>query len=227
MNSIRDKLKIRGRVEIIVSKGNPQIIPGKVLPRTKVTDRHNKLTNKPIYDKIDIHVDPSKLISREVLENIVVNKGKDIVIEGLTSGTIDLIARMSIGDRGTIPSDSTVPKVPTSGLDVLFNEVFRADIDFFSLNTGGSVHEVQFVRTFTALDISITAFSNQANPVVNEVGLITADVITGAALPRPPVESPNAPDADEQLFALRTFKSVPFEAANEISVTIRYTIFLE
>lgn len=220
MNVIMEKLGIQGRVEIIVTHGKPQITP--VTPLFV-----NPLTKKTIYNSIDIYVDPSKLISRQILKNIIVNKGKDIVIEGLTSGTIDLIARMAIGDRGTIPSDSTVPKVPTSGLDELFNEVYRADIDFFSLNIGGSVHEVQFVRTFTALDISITAFSNQANPVVNEVGLITADVITGAALPRPPVESPNTPDADEQLFALRTFKSVPFEAANEISVTIRYTIFIE
>lgn len=220
MNSMRDKFKVRGRVEITVSRGTPQITPGKLL-------FINKLSNKPIYDSIGIHVDPSKLISHETLENIVVNKGKDIVIEGLTTGNIDLIARMAIGDRGTIPSDSTVPKVPTSNLDVLYNEVYRADVDFFSLNTGGLVHEVEFVRTFSALDISITAFSNQANPVVNEVGLITADVITGVALPRPAVESPASPDADEQLFALRTFKSVPFESANEISVTIRYTIFIE
>lgn len=220
MSTIQDKLGIQGRVEIIVAHGKPKITP--VTPLF-----FNNLTKKTTYNSIDIYVEPSKLISREVLKNIVVDLGKDIVIEGLTTGTIDLIARMAVGDRGTIPSDPTVPKVPTSDLDVLFNEVYRADIDFFSLNTGGSVHEVQFVRTFSALDISITAFSNQANPVINEVGLITADVITGAALPRPPVESPNAPDADEQLFALRTFKSVPFEAANEISVTIRYTIFIE
>jgi hypothetical protein len=54
-----------------------------------------------------------------------------------------------------------------------------------------------------------------------------ADLLGGAPLPRPPVAAPNTPDADESMFSIRTFKSVPFEAANEIAVTIRYTIYIE
>ena len=134
---------------------------------------------------------------------------------------------MAIGDRGTIPSDPTVPKVPTSDLPGLYNEVYRDDIDGASLDVGTpGVHEVQFVKTFDAATVPITAFSNQAAPVINEVGLVTFDFSAGA-LPRPPVAAPDAPPADEVVFSLRTFKSVPFEAANEISVTIRYTIFIE
>ena len=73
----------------------------------------------------------------------------------------------------------------------------------------------------------ITAFSNQANPIVNEVGLVMADLFGGNPLPRAPVAAPDPPDADEEVFSIRTFKSVPFEAANEIAITIRYTIFIE
>jgi len=105
--------------------------------------------------------------------------------------------------------------------------VYRADIDAVVLNVGTpTVHEALFVKTFSAVDVPITSFSNQAVPVINEVGLITADLIS-LPLPRPPVAAPAAPPADEKLFSIRTFKSVPFESANQIAVTIRYTVFVE
>ena len=76
------------------------------------------------------------------------------------------------------------------------------------------------------MDIPLSAYSDQTNPVVSEIGLIMIDQITGAPLPRPDVASPNLPDSDEALFAMRTYKTVPFEAANETAVTVRYTIFI-
>jgi hypothetical protein len=134
---------------------------------------------------------------------------------------------MAVGDRGTIPQDSTVPKVPVDTQTTLYNEVYRADVDAVVLNVGTpTTHEVKFIKSFSSLIIPITAFSNQAAPVVSEVALITVD--TGVTpLPRAPVAYPTLPDADEKMFSIRTFKSVPFEAANEISVTIRYTIYIE
>ena len=95
-----------------------------------------------------------------------------------------------------------------------------------SVTTQEDVNKVLFVTTFRAVDIPLSAYPDQTNPVINEVGLVMIDLITGAQLPRTPIASPDEPDEDEALFSMRTFKSVPFESANETSVTVRYTIFI-
>lgn len=209
----------RGRVEVFTSRGAPKLNP------------KDPIANKPgfpaVYKSCDIDFSEVPLLDQFERENIIFNQGKDRVIESLTTGFINVIARMAVGDRGTIPSDSTVPKVPTADLTGLYNEVYRDDVDATVLDVGNSKHEVKFIKTFSALVIPEASFSNQANPVVNEVGLITADLLGGEALPRDPVAAPDSPDSDESVFSLRAFKSVPFEAANEISITIRYTIYIE
>lgn len=218
--SPRDQLAPKGRVEVFVTRGKPSL------------DLYDPLPTKAGFPLVHrghrLGFEKAELLEHYDIKNIIVNGGKDKVIESLTSGFIHIIARMAIGDRGTIPADPTVPKVPVETQDALFNEVYRDDVDATVLNVGTpTTHEVKFIKTFSSLVIPITSFSNQAAPTVNEVGLITADVFTGAPLPRPPVAAPNAPDVDEKLFSIRTFKSVPFESANEISVTIRYTIYIE
>lgn len=217
----RDSLQPKGKVELFVTNGKPDIVRGDIL-------RTDPVTGQTIYKSAKIDFSGLDMLHQEVVYNIILNQGKDRVIESLTTGFIRVVARMAIGDRGTIPSDSTVPKVPDSAATGLFNEVHRDDIDTISLDIGTpDKHEVEFIKTFSALEIPITSFSNQASPVVNEVGLIVADLLSGNPLPRPPVNAPDTPDADEEMFSIRTFKSVPFEAANEIAVTIRYTIFIE
>jgi len=199
----REKLGLRGKVELFVTKGKAPIIKqGKLL--------YDK--PYPVYDKAEIDFSGTQLIDKQVLHNIILNQGKDKVITSLTTGFMRPIARMAIGDRGT----------------ELYNETYRDDVDTTTLDVGTpTVHEVQFIKTFSALNVPITAFSNQANPLVNEVALVMIDILGGNPLPRAPVASPNSPDADEELFGIRAFKSIPFEAANEIAITIRYTIFIE
>jgi hypothetical protein len=215
---MQDNLVPQGKVEIIVTKGQPKIIPGKLIATHPIK----------VYDNAEIVYNQKDLIYHDEIKNIILNAGKDRVISSLTTGFIKTACRMAIGDRGTIPSDSTVPKVPTADRTTLYNEVFRSDVDITTLNIGSpSTHEVKFIKTFAAMDIPLTAFSNQANPTVNEVAIVLADLISGQPLPRADVSAPNTPPSDEQLFAMRTFKSVPFEAANDISITIRYTIFIE
>lgn len=216
----RDGVNPKGRVEVFVTQGKPSLYLA------------NQLPSRPGYPKIyaehELDFSKVKVLASQDIMNIIVNAGKDKVIESFTTGFINVIARMAVGDRGTIPSDSTVPKVPVETQSALYNEIYRDDIDATILNIGTpTVHEVRFVKTFSSALIPITAFSNQASPVINETGLIVADLTSGAPLPRPPVAFPSAPDADEKLFSIRTFKSVPFEVANDISVTIRYTIFIE
>jgi hypothetical protein len=218
IKGLSDGLSPKGKVEIFVSRGKPTLLVGK-----PVSFAHGKF----LYDDCQIIFAKDQLISEEVLYNIIVNEGKDSVINSLFSGGLNPIGRMVIGDRGTIPSDPTVPKVPQSTFTSLYNEVYRADCDTHTIDVGTpDKHEIKFIKTFNAIDVPLSSFSNQANPVINEVGLVTYDP-AAAPFPRAAVAAPAAPLSDEKLFSIRTFKSVPFEAANEIAVTIRYTIFIQ
>ena len=219
---IREPLSPKGMLEMFVTKGRPNLIL-----KDKVPNKYNL----PTYRYHEIDFSGCQLLDSIKRQNIIVNIGKDSVIESLTTGFIKTLARLAVGDNGTIPSDSTVPKVPVPTMEELYNEVGRADADAMILNVGTpTVHEVKLVKTFTASDFPITAFFNQAKPTLNEVGLIMID-LAAAPLPRAPVYAPytvdNKPLDDELLFAIRTHKSVPFEEANDISVTIRYTIYIE
>lgn len=217
---LKDRLHPQGLVEIFVTKGKPKI------------HKFGKLASLPgfpeVYSDHRIEFTQTEILDKMEIKNIILNTGKDAVITSLTRGYILSCARLCMGDRGTIPSDSTVPKVPVATMTALYNEVYRADAEAVILNVGTpTVHEVKFIKTFAAVDIPITAFSNQAKPVVNEIGLVMINPALPPPLPRPPVASPDTPPADEVLFAMRTHKSVPFEAANDVAVTYRYTIFIE
>jgi len=228
---VRDQISPKGKVEVFVSKGKPTLSLGEKVVRTgRALELEKQGRIPPLYKSETISFKDGQLIDKQEIYNIIVNNGKDRVIESLTNGFVNIIARMAIGDRGAIPSDQTVFKVPTDDMDALYNEVFRSDLDATILDTGSEdTHEVKFIRTFSAIDpdLPITAFSNQAVPLVNEVALIMADLFTGDPLPRAAVASPATPPDDESMFSIRTFKSVPFDAANEIAITIRYTIFIE
>lgn len=207
-----------GRAEFIITKKRPTLNLGNV-----VSDNHGL----KVYDAVELVYNESDLVEKTEIENIILDLGKDSVISSLYTGQIKTIARMAIGDRGTLASDQTVPKSPTSVQSALYNEVYRGDMDAVTANVGNGVHQVQFVKTFSASEVPVTSFSNQSNPIVNEVALVMADLISGNPLPRPAIYPPTTPDADELLFAMRTFKSVPFDAANDLSITVRYTIYIE
>lgn len=216
--SLREALKPRGRVEIFITRGAPKLVLGERIPRRK--------GRPPLYKSESVDLSGCELLDHLTFENIIVNAGKDKVIEALSNGQMHLIARMAIGDNGTIPSDSTSPKTPLATRTGLYHEVYRADVESSVLDVGGDKHEVRFVKTFSAADVPITAFANQAMPVVNEVGLITVDPEVDPD-PRADVAAPATPPADEALYAMRTFKSVPFEAADDVAITVRYTIYIE
>lgn len=222
MGTCKDSLAPKGRVEIFVTKGVPKQVLGE-----EIVNKNSQSVK--LHKSCSLDFTDCEIIEQHDIQNIIVMGGKNRVIEALTTGFINQICRMAIGDRGTIPSDSTQPKTPVQTQNALFNEIFRSDVDSFVLDVDSDpeVHEVKFIKTFSAVTIPLTAYSNQANPVVNEVGLIMADLLSGAPLPRADVSAPNSPLADESLFSIRTFKTVPFEAANEISITIRYTIYIQ
>ena len=249
------------------------------------------------------HPDGSKrLFDYQRVKNIVLFQGNAEIIRTLStiSPTTKprIITRMCVGDQGTIPSDSTVPKVPVKTAASLYHEIYRKDIDSriptlyspvgltytgnttigldvlsglsstvgvvigmsvtgtgiplgavvinvissssvqisaiadssntsININFSGVINECQFSATFNATDVPTTAFANPSQPRINEVGLVIVDPTAVDGLVRSPVSSPAAPPADEVLMTIRTFKSVPFEIANDVSITIRYTIFTE
>lgn len=223
---LKDKLPLKGRFTVYVTRGMPRLIPGTRI-ETVPGPFGPVQAPKNLYRSCAIDLSQVRLISKQEINNIIVDLGKDEVIQSLTTGFVHPIVRMAIGDRGTIPSDQTVPKVPTADKTTLYNEVYRDDVDATVLNIGTpTAHEAQFIKAFSSLVIPLTSFSNQANPIVNEVGLVTAN-LNLTPLPRSAIAAPATPLADEVLFAMRTFNSVPFQAANEIAVTVRYTIFIE
>jgi hypothetical protein len=308
-----------------------------------------------------------ELFYREECKNIILYQGQAEIIRALSTVSPGIkprvIARMAVGDQGTIPSDPVVPKIPTKDLTGLYHEVYRKDIDVITptlykvydfsyqgtttagsniitalqstdgvvigmkvtgngipagtvvvailgptsvkmsnvatsaasaaqqINFKGVVNECTFVAAFNAAEVPIAAFSNPSQPRINEVSLILIDP-RSTPLPREAVAYPDAagivmpvtlqsgsatltglsstallvdnmkvtgpgiPDGtvllstsgstallsnpvtidganvqvnftDEVPMTLRTFKSVPFEEANDISVTIRYTIYTE
>jgi hypothetical protein len=222
MGIVREPLTPKGLLELFVTKGRPTLI---------LNDKVDNLYNMPIYKEHELDFSGCEVLDTIKKHNILVNIGKDAVIQSLTTGFIKTLARLAVGDNGTLPSDSTVPKTPVPTMTALYNEIGRADADAVVLNVGTpTIHEVKLIKTFSAADFPITSFFNQAKPVLNEVGLIMID-LGAAPLPRAPVYAPytpsNKPLDDELLFAIRTHKSVPFEASNDISVTIRYTIYIE
>lgn len=218
-NLAQDGFSPSGRVELFATRGRPTVKASGL-----ISDRGGL----KVYSSCEIDFSTCDVFFKDDVKNVIVNTGKDKFINAIVSGAVNVICRMAIGDRGTLPTDPSTPKQVNASMTSLFNEVYRADVDMAVLDIGTpDKHEVKFIKTFTASDIPLTAFSNAGAPVVNEVGLITADLISGDPLPRPPVSSPNEPEGDESLFAMRTYKSVPFEAANDITLTVRYTIYVE
>jgi hypothetical protein len=214
----KETIQPHGIVEFIITKKKPTLKLGNI---------KSQYNGFKVYDSVEIVYNEEDLVETMKIKNIILDGGKDSVISSLSTGNIKTICRMAIGDRGTIASDQTVPKSPTPDRTTLYNEIYRGDVDAVTVNVGSGTHEIRFVKTFNAVDIPITSFSNQSNPIVNEVALVMADIIAGNPLPRVPVTPPTLPDTDELLFAMRTFKSVPFDAANDLSITVRYTIYIE
>jgi hypothetical protein len=178
-----------------------------------------------------------ELFDYQEQHNIILYQGNTEIIRTLStvspSTAPRIINRMCVGDQGTIPSDPTVPKVPTKDLPTLigtrglYHEVYRKDVDSRTITLSGAVNECKFIATFDAADVALSAYSNPSQPRVNEVGLVIIDPVSAGGLVRSPVTAPDAPPTDEVIMTIRTFKSIPFESANDVTVTIRYTIYME
>lgn len=141
------------------------------------------------------------------------------------SSTVGVTTGMTVVGTG-IPLGAVVLSVPTP-TSVKLSVLATSSNSATPITFSGTVNECQFIATFNAADVAISAFSNPSQPRINEVSLVIIDPTAAGGLVRSAVTAPNPPDSDEVVLSLRTFKSVPFEAANDVSITIRYTIYTE
>jgi hypothetical protein len=152
------------------------------------------------------------------------HNGSD-VIDGLSS-TAGITTGMIVQGTG-IPTGSVVANPSVSPTSIQISEDATSDNTAANITFLGTTNQVEFSATFNAVDVPLSAFTNPSQPLLNEVGLVIIDPTATAGLTRSPVFAPASPPSDEVVLSLRTFNSVPFVAANDISVTIRYTIFTE
>jgi len=165
------------------------------------------------------------LIDEFTAENIVLYQGKASIITGLVNPTAVIIGRMAIGDRGTVPSDPTVPRTVAPSATRLFHEVYRQNIQTAIITTIDADNSATFTTIFRAVDIPITSYLDQTKPVINEVALVLVDTLMPPAV-RPPVAAPDPQFPGEQLFAIRTFRTIPFEAASDTTISLKYSIMI-
>lgn len=152
-------------------------------------------------------------------DNIVLNNGKQKVIESLETGSVDPVFRMAVGDAGASVGDPFQPLIPDVAETALYHEIYRKDIETITPGT----HEIEFKTDFKSVDVPATAFQNQNFQVVNEALLVMGDGMLGGG----DIYPPTTPDIDESAFAKRCFKSIPFESVNDITITIRWTIYIQ
>ena len=156
-------------------------------------------------------------------KNFIVDAGitgiRDILIGPNGGGFTGSIFRMAVGDGGTPPAELFNPKLADGTWPArtgLFAEILRQDISVFSTPTAASM---RFVGSFNSVGVTS---HNLAAKVINEAALIMGDgVLTVGGDPR---QAPTAPDPDEVMLSMRTFKSTSFDDAEDVTITITWTL---
>jgi hypothetical protein len=159
--------------------------------------------------------------------NYIVDQGLTVVRDmllGATGGGIDgSIFRMAIGDGGSTVGALYVPKLPDatwSARTELYEEVIRQDMAAFSTpSTVGA----RFVGNFNSMDVDDSSFT-LPEKVINEAALIIGDGVLTVGGDKKQVKQGDVIDADEKLFSTRTFKSAPFDPAEDVTLSLTWTI---
>jgi hypothetical protein len=132
---------------------------------------------------------------------------------------------MAIGDNGVPAGELFNPKLPDATWPArteLFHEVIRQDITVFSTPTSSSM---RFVGSFNSIDVDLTSYS-LSDKVVNEASLIIGDGVVTIGGDKKQINKvpPDTVDADELMMSTRTFKSVSFDPAEDVTLTLTWTI---
>lgn len=168
--------------------------------------------------------------SRELVHdspNFIVDGGvtaiRDALIGTNGSGFLGSIFRMAIGDGGVPPGELFNPKLPDAtwpARTALFHEMLRQDISVFETPTSASM---RFTTNFNSTDITPTSYS-LSDKVINEAALIIGDGVLTIGGDKKRVQDGDTPDADEVMVSMRTFKSASFDEAEDVTVTIVWTL---
>ncbi len=158
-------------------------------------------------------------------KNFIVNVGieaiRDLLIGPNGAGFTGSIFRMAVGDAGTPPAELFNPKLPDAtwpARTALYHEVLRQDISVFTTPTPASM---RFVGSFNSVGVLDGSYGSAAK-VINEAALIIGDgILTGGGDPK---QAGVGIDADEVMLSTRTFKSASFDNAEDVTVTITWTI---
>lgn len=162
-------------------------------------------------------------------KNFIVDVGitgvRNILIGAAGGGFTGSIFRMAVGDGGTPPAELFNPKLPDATWPArtgLFHEVIRQDISVFTTPTAASM---RFVGSFNSIDVDPTSFSLAAK-VINEASLILGDGVLTVGGDKTQINKVPADtaDADEVMLSQRTFKSASFDPAEDVTITITWTI---
>jgi hypothetical protein len=160
-------------------------------------------------------------------KNFIVDAGitavRDLIIGVNGGGIAGSIHRMGVGDGGVPPGELFNPKLPDGtwpARTALYHEVIRQDVSVFSTPTDFSM---RFVGSFNSTDVDAASFS-LADRVINEAGLIVGDGVLTIGGDQKQINNGDTADADEQFAAMRTFKSLSFDPAEDVTVTITWTI---
>jgi len=165
---------------------------------------------------------------------ITVNNGTTFNITGTlvsgspvvtTTSTSGIATGMSVTGFG-IPVGSIVASI-NSSTQFTIGPLSATASGAQTLTLSGAANQAQFTAQFNAVDIAITAYTNPSAPVINEVGLVLINPAAPSGIVRSPVTAPTTPPSDEVVMSIRTFPSIPFTIANDVSVTIRYTVYME
>lgn len=158
-------------------------------------------------------------------KNFIVDRGKTRAMS-ILAGLVDTwpqsrrIYRLAIGDQGCVPGQPLIPKTPDGSwpaLTALFHEVGRQDITTI---TSPAPKQAQFLTSVLSSNYTPGNFSSTPR-LINEAGLITSQGVPGA-ITQPPTTIP----ADQDLFSIRTFKSVPFDPADSVTIQLLWNVFV-
>jgi len=160
-------------------------------------------------------------------KNFIVDVGltgvRDILIGVAGGGFQGSIFRMAVGDGGTPPGELFNPKPPDASWPArtgLYHEVIRQDISVFETPTTSSM---RFVGSFNSADVGLPSFS-LADLVINEAALIIGDGVLTVGGDKKQINNGDSADLDELMFSTRTFKSASFDPAEDVTITITWTI---
>jgi len=180
------------------------------------------------YIEIDVKDQHGRIIHSEKGKNVVLNVGKYEVMTILRDdawgptpptreigGVVKSIARLAVGDGGADPGTLLVPKALDKTRTSLFHEVWRQDFSTLTKPTQSSIQTVTDVLSNT---IPVANY-NPANGgyFLNEAGLIIS---------LPGVYVAGTSDPAEVNFTHKTFKSIDFDPALNMTATVRWTIYI-